>query len=131
MVISCPTPDIAQPIPAQHWRSLGASGNLDAPEVDCETAALFRASLRPLISKSVSWPGLMDALRVKGFGLAFRGGRLFLTNHTTGSRICSLRFLGMPLAELVAQLGRPIVRALPGQRADGELLREPPTAPAR
>ena len=91
--------------------------------MDSETAALFRASLCPLIRQSVSWPGLMDTLRAKGFGLAFRDGRLFLTNSVTGTRVCTLRFLGMPLRDLVARLGRPIVRALPGQRADGELLR--------
>lgn len=102
------------------------SGNPDTPLVDSETAALFRATLCPLISQSVSWPALMDTLRDKGFGLAFRSGRLFLTNHNTGARVCSFRFLGIPLRDLVARLGRPIVRALPGRAADGEVLRETP-----
>lgn len=112
-------PHVAAPL----WQSAGAPGNLDAPEVDSETAALFRATMCPLITQSVSWTALMDTLRAKGYGLAFRNGRLILTNHETGRRVCSLRFLGMPLADLVQRLGRPIVRALPGQHANGELLR--------
>lgn len=119
-------PGIAYSHSTPIWQADGVSGNLDVPPVDSETAALFRATLRPLISQSVSWPALMDTLRDKGYGLAFRGGRLFLTNLSTGARVCSLRFLGMPLRELVARLGRPIVRALPGHQADGELLRHPP-----
>lgn len=119
-------PKTTLPDTAPHWHTGGTAGNLDAPEVDSETAALFRASLCPLISRSTSWPAMMDELRTKGYGLAFRDGRLFLTSHETGRRVCSLRFLGMPLVDLVARLGRPIVRALPGQRADGELLRDPP-----
>lgn len=115
--------EISQPFPAPRWQPAGALGNTGTPQVDSETAALFRAALRPLISKSVSWPALMDALRAKGYALAFRDGRLFLTNHATGKRVCSLRFLGMPLTDLVERLGRPIVRALPGHRANGELLR--------
>lgn len=120
------TSDATHPFAMPHWQTAGASGNLDAPPVDSETAALFRSVLCPLIRQSASWPGLMDRLRAKGYGLTFRGGRLFLTNHTTGARVCSLRFLGMPLADLVARLDRPIVRALPGRQADGELLRAPP-----
>jgi len=67
----------------------------------------------------------MARLKGKGYGLAFRDGRLFLTDHATGKRACSTRFLGIPLADLVARLGRPIVRTLPGRKADGELLRNP------
>jgi hypothetical protein len=125
-MVSRQVPDALQSLPIPQWQSEGTSGNFDAPAIDCETAALFRATLRPLIDKADSWPSLMDTLRTKGYGLAFRDGRLFLTNHFTGKRVCSLRFLGMPLRALVAQLGRPIVRAVPGRKADGELLREAP-----
>lgn len=117
-----------QHFPDPNWQSAGGSGNPDAPAVDSETAALFRASLCPLITQSASWPALLDTLRTKGYGLAFREGRLFLTNFETGARVCSFRFLGLPLRALVAQLGRPIVRALPGRRADGELMRQTPMA---
>lgn len=106
--------------------------NQDTPEsesleaVDSETAALFRAFLRPLFDQSASWPALIDTLRAKGYGLGFRNGRLCLTEHVTGARLCSLRFLGMRLSDLVARLGRPFVRALPGRQANGDLLRNPP-----
>jgi len=118
-------PDDPQLFPDPSWQS-GGAGNPDTPEVDSETAALFRAVLRPLIVQANSWSNLLDTLGAKGYGLTFRGGRLFLTSQATGRRVCSLRFLGLPLVDLVARLGRPIVRALPGQHADGELLRAPP-----
>lgn len=126
MLFSNPAPKPPHPFPNPRSQSIETSENLDAPNVDSETAALFRAVLRPLISQSASWPALLDALHSKGYGLAFRGGRLCLTDQTTGVRVCSLRFLGLSLRDLVAQMGRPIVRALPGLRADGELLREAP-----
>ena len=94
--------------------------------VDSETAAQFRAFLRPLFGQSASWPALIDTLRAQGYGLAFRDGRLCLTEHLTGTRLCSLRFLGIRLSDLVARLGRPFVRALPGRQANGDLLRDPP-----
>ncbi len=119
------TPDNSQQFPEPSWQS-GGTDNPDMPEVDSETAALFRAVLRPLIVQAISWSNLLDTLGAKGYGLTFRDGRLFLTSQATGKRVCSLRFLGLPLVDLVARLGRPIVRALPGQRADGELLRTPP-----
>jgi hypothetical protein len=90
--------------------------------VDSETAALFRAFLRPLFDQSGSWPALMETMRANGYGLAFRGGKLCLTDHDNGERLCSLNFLGMALPDLVARLGRPIVRALPGGAANGDLL---------
>jgi hypothetical protein len=122
-MISSQALEATQPFSAPRWQPAGALGNTGTPEVDSETAALFRAILRPLIDQSGSWSALMDALHAKGYGLAFRDGRLFLTNQATGRRVCSLRFLGAPLGDLVARLGRPIVRALPGHSANGELLR--------
>ena len=125
---SNPAPVTPRPHPDLPWLPAGGMGDLDAPAVDSETAALFRASLRPVITRSASWPALLDGLRSKGYGLAFRDGRLFLTNYHTGARVCSLRFLGMSLTDLVDRLGRPSVRALPGRKADGELLCAPPIA---
>ncbi len=123
-MISNRSPEPHDSFPEPLWQHAVNTGNLDAPPVDSETAALFRAALCPVIDQSSNWPTLMDRLRAKGYGLAIRDGRLFLTNHLTGARVCSFRFLGLPLAALVARLGRPVVRALPGQRADGEVLRE-------
>lgn len=94
--------------------------------VDCETAALMRAVIRPLFDQSATWAGLMDRLATKGYVLAFRDGRLCLTDSVTGRRVCGLRFLGMAFPELVERLGRPVVAARPGHDGDGELLREPP-----
>ena len=96
--------------------------------VDSETAALIRAVLRPLFDHPDSWVSLLNQLRDNGYGLAFRAGRLCLTDHATGHRLCSLRFLGITLSDLVTRLGRPIVRALPGQSADGELMHHAPMA---
>jgi len=124
-MISEPAFEFPQSLPAPLWQPAGALGKRGSPQVDSETAALFRAVLRPLIAQSVSWSSLMDTLRHKGYGLAFRDGRLFLTTHETGKRVCSLRFLGMPLRDLVARLGRPVVRAIPGRRADGILMQRP------
>jgi len=120
--------EFPQSFPAPLWQPAGVLGKLGTPQVDSETAALFRAVLRPLIAQSVSWSSLMEALRLKGYGLAFRDGRLFLINHETGKRVCSLQFLGIPLCDLVERLGRPIVRALPGRRADGILMQKPSEA---
>lgn len=104
------------------WHRKVTSNNLDAPPVDSETAAMFRAMLYPAITQSPSWSALADRLRNKGYGLAMRDGRLFLTSQQTGARVCSFRFLGMPLVDLVARIGRPIVRALPGKSGDGDIL---------
>ena len=104
------------------WHRRVTPNNLDAPPVDSETAAMFRAMLYPAINQSHSWSTLADRLRIKGYGLTIRDGRLFLTCQKTGARVCSFRFLGMPLVDLVARIGRPIVRALPGQSGDGDIL---------
>ncbi len=90
-------------------------------ELDCETAALLRAAIRPIFAKAASWGSLADRLREKGYRLAFLKGRLCITDRTTGQRICGIRFLGFELKELVNRLGRPIVVAR-GNQADGELL---------
>lgn len=90
--------------------------------LDFETAILFRSCLAPVFDQAQSWPALVDGLATKGYGLAIRHGRLVLTEHDSGKRVCSMRFLGTSLADLAARLGRPCVRALPGQTAAGELL---------
>ena len=115
-----PETDISRSTPQWHRRV--TSNNLDAPPVDSETAAMFRAMLYPAITQSPNWSTLADRLRIKGYGLAMRDGRLFLTCEQTGAPVCSFRFLGMPLVDLVARIGRPIVRALPGQPGDGDLM---------
>ncbi|SDW64646.1 hypothetical protein SAMN05444358_1011399 [Ruegeria halocynthiae] len=95
-------------------------------ELDCESAALLRASIRPIFTSAASWAGLTDILRDKGYRLAFRQGLLCITDRATDERICGLRFLGFELAELVRRLGRPIVVAR-GSEADGDILTARPT----
>jgi len=97
-----------------------------ATELDCESAALLRAAIRPLFSSAASWSSLADILREKGYNLTFRQGRLCITDHKTGDRICGLRFLGFELRDLVRRMGRPIVIAR-GSDADGDIVPVRPT----
>jgi hypothetical protein len=90
-------------------------------DLDCETAALLRAAIRPIFASAVSWNNLAEVLRDKGYRLAFREGRLCVTDRDTGARICGIRFLGFELRELVRRMGRPIVVAR-GNDADGDIL---------
>ena len=99
---------------------VGASGI----RPDFETAVLLRSNALPIIEKAESWSELIFSLAKKNFGLAIQSGRLVLTNHSNGTRICTGRHLGTPLSDLVSRLGKPHVRALPGNGACGEILRE-------
>ncbi|WP_171122436.1 MULTISPECIES: hypothetical protein [unclassified Ruegeria] len=97
-------------------------------ELDCETAALLRATIRPIFDTAASWANLSDILRDKGYRLAFREGRMCITDRTTDERVCGIRFLGFEFKELVKRLGRPIVVARGNNSADGEILSERPDA---
>lgn len=90
--------------------------------LDCETAALFRAFLFPILDRSASWRSLTRNLRDKGYELALQEGRLVLLDRDSGARLCFMRALGLPLADLVARLGRPHIRPLPGPSARGVIL---------
>ena len=95
-------------------------------DLDCESAALPRAAIRPLFNSAASWASLADILRDKGYHLAFRQGRLCISDHSTGERVCGLRFLGFELRDLMHRMGRPIVVAC-GSDADGDILTVRPT----
>lgn len=97
-----------------------------AAELDCESAALLRATIQPAFTGAASWAGLSDILRHKGYKLRFQQGALCVTDRQTGERVCGLRFLGLDFAELVQRLGRPIVIAR-GNHA-GDLIPVRPTA---
>jgi len=98
---------------------------LEPPAIDCETAALLRAWLRPLIKQADSWPALTTALQAHGLDVAIRLGRLVLIRRDSGDLVCTMRFIGPGLRELSGRLGRPMVRALPGSHADGVLMCHP------
>ncbi len=98
---------------------------ITSQDMDCETAALLRAVIRPLFAGAASWASLADTLREKGYRLAFQSGRMCLMDRATGKRLCGLRFLDIELKDLVRRMGRPVVVAR-GDRADGELLRARP-----
>lgn len=111
----------------RHEKINNVAAHFNAAGLDCETAALLRATIRPAFEQSASWTALMDTLGEKGYRLAFRDGRLCVVEGTTDTRICGLRFLGLTLRELVRKLGRPIVIARTA--ADGDLKRMPPARP--
>ena len=90
----------------------------DTP-IDCESAHLLRSCLLPVFQSAESWAALLGALEDKGYGLAFRDGRLALMDGPRA--ICTGTFLGMPFAELRDRLGPPHVRPLPGRPLCGEL----------
>ncbi|WP_209504570.1 MULTISPECIES: hypothetical protein [unclassified Ruegeria] len=96
-------------------------------ELDCETAALLRAAIRPIFVTAASWGNLADILKDKGYRLVFRQGRLCITDRATDARICGLRFLDIEFRELISRLGRPIVVAT-GDGANGDVLAERPTS---
>ncbi len=107
--------DIARP-------ASGARIGPDWPALDSETAALFRAWMRPLFEQATNWNALTETLRTKGFGLAIRDGRLVLTEYDSGARVCTARFLGTSLAEMSARIGRPRILARRDRDAAGEFV---------
>jgi len=78
---------------------------------DVESAILLRSLVLPAFEAATGWHDLVDALDSIGFGLSIRGGRLSLIDGLNGERICTGRFLGMPLADLTKRFGKPVVIA--------------------
>lgn len=93
-----------------------------AANLDCESAALFRASLNPLFDRAASWTALIEGLNLRGYGLAIRDGRLVLLDTANGRRVCTARYLGTNLRELSRRLGRPCVLAQHDRPGAGEFL---------
>lgn len=88
-----------------HWRA-PASGN----RLDCETGVLLRRKLAPIFKSATSWADLRSQLADASFALAFRAGRLMLTDINGQTYICSCKFLGWPLKDLSTRLGKPRAR---------------------
>jgi len=80
-------------------------------EPDSETASLLRSFMIPAINGARSWSELSAVLEAKGFAIVFRHGKMIFKNIETGRELCTGAFLGTPLRELAARLGRPSVRA--------------------
>lgn len=103
-----PTASSDATVTAVHWK---ASAHSDMPDV--ESAILLRSLVLPAFENASSWNALVAALDSIGFGLAIEKGHLTLTEADTGASICTGRFLGKPLAEMAAKLGKPVIRAHP------------------
>ncbi len=99
-------PDPANPLP---------------PALDCETLALMRGFLTPILETAESWDSLTCQLRHKGFGVAFRAGHLVILKLDSGEALCTGRALGVPLRDISARIGKPCIRAHCGG-ASGELV---------
>ncbi|HBS49710.1 MAG TPA: hypothetical protein DEA05_06310 [Rhodobacteraceae bacterium] len=94
-------------------------------DLDCETAALYRAWLGPLFEGATDWDSLTARLGAHGYGLAIREGRLYLTRCETGRRFAPARMLGTSLRDLSARLGRPRLRARLDRPAAAEFVARP------
>ena len=94
------------------------SGN----RLDCETAALLRQVVAPIFDEATSWKTLRRELRAAGYDFVFEGGRLILIETLRGTKICSCRFLGHPLARLSARFGKLRARPPRNKAAFGQPL---------
>lgn len=93
------------------------------PTCDCETLALLRGFLTPILETADSWDSLARGLRGKGFDLTFRAGHLVILRAETGEALCTGRALGVPLRSLSARIGKPCIRAHSGGGAGDLALR--------
>ena len=101
------TPDPAHnAAPLVSWTHGSATQNPDV-----ESGILLRSLVLPAFETATSWRQLVDALDSIGFGLSIRQGRLSLVDGMDGHRICTGRYLGMPLAKLTERFGKPMVRS--------------------
>ncbi|MBN9886266.1 hypothetical protein [Salipiger abyssi] len=78
--------------------------------LDCETAALLRQVLLPILETASSWASLSAALARRGYALTFRMGHMVILNAETGTALCTGGAMGTPLGTLSARLGRPALR---------------------
>lgn len=92
---------------SSNWAS--AKNAMPTP-IDCETQALLRLFLSPILETASNWREISDRLGQKGYGLSFRRGRLVILNEH-GDAISTGRGLGVPLAAIAKRIGRPSIRA--------------------
>jgi hypothetical protein len=101
------------PPPGPIWSDADRAGT--ESRMDCETAVYLRCHLGSDFETATSWEALGERLAAKGFRLEFRDDRLSLVHAVTGVALCTCRFLGYGLAEMVARLGKPHVDAASGR----------------
>ncbi|MGH1415529.1 MAG: hypothetical protein ACRBB0_18720 [Pelagimonas sp.] len=89
-----------------------ATNGLPGP-IDCETQALLRLFLGPILETASDWDEMSSRLTDKGYGLTIREGRLVILNEQ-GTAICTGRGLGVPLADITNRIGRPTLSEHPG-----------------
>ncbi len=102
-----------QPDDKAGWTSaqFGAQPASGLPNpMDCETRALLRLFLAPILETASTWTELAERLALKGFALTFRQGHLVILNED-GAPLCTGSDMGVPMAKIAARIGRASVRA--------------------
>ncbi|MFZ5964158.1 hypothetical protein ACOXXX_14525 [Thalassococcus sp. BH17M4-6] len=84
------------------------------PRMDCETAALLRGFLTPILENATSWEDLSERLAAKGYGVAFAEGHLVIVNAESHDPVSTGADMGVPLRHLSQRLGRPCVKVHQG-----------------
>ncbi|MCT4611034.1 MAG: hypothetical protein N4A70_17760 [Pelagimonas sp.] len=83
------------------------SGATELPmQLDCETQALLRLFLNPILETSANWAEIAQRLREKGYDYDFVEGRMVILNDMA-KPLCTGRDLGVPLAEITQRIGAP------------------------
>ncbi|ATG42071.1 hypothetical protein PhaeoP18_00100 [Phaeobacter piscinae] len=85
------------------WASARSSSRLDA-----EMAAQLRMVLSESFRTAKTWLELIRALRIKGFYLERKDGRMRLRDAHSHVEICTCRFLGFPGRDLETRFGEPL-----------------------
>ena len=98
-----------QPDAQAGWQDHGPSEGLPAP-LDCETRALLRLFLAPILDCAESWKALAERLADKGYQLTFRRGHMVILNDQ-GAPLCTARDIGVPLSQIAQRIGRPRLAA--------------------
>ena len=91
-------------------QSTGLNDTGFASSLDCETQAVLRLVLVPILETAPDWHALSRRLQRKGYGLGFRDGRLVIRSER-GDAICTGSSLGVPLRAIARRIGRPCIRA--------------------
>ncbi len=78
---------------------------IDAPRSEAGDA--LRRSIAPMFDEALSWSGLAEALRTRGYAVALREDHLVVLDRK-GRMLCTAEDLGAPLSRLSRRLGPPL-----------------------